>query len=228
MIISHKFSRKIRHSLADGSAKKAGQKTDRLTPGPAPSMKKIIAVTVLWLALLLCSSRGTDLFHITADEQLSKFQGLFMSLVSEDNNSLSKMIACFVLGNDPDGTDQVAIYDHDNFIDFLNAPRSDYDHISITVDEESLTTRTQFRCGKSIHSGGNDDNKTAQDKPYLVACSEIIYECNLTQKTTGRRQRARIKVSMDNVYSDDCPDGIITYLYFTPVPQAANRSSVSQ
>ena len=68
-------------------------------------MKKTIAFSVFWLGLLLCSSRGTDLFHITADEQLTKFQDLFKSLVSQDSKSLSKVIACFVLGNDPDGTD---------------------------------------------------------------------------------------------------------------------------
>ena len=78
-------------------------------------MKKAITFSVFWLGLLLCSSRSTDLFHITADEQLAKFQDLFRSLVSEDTKSLSKTIACFVLGNDPDGTDQVVLYDHDSF-----------------------------------------------------------------------------------------------------------------
>jgi hypothetical protein len=94
-------------------------------------MRKIIAINILMLALMLCSGRGTDLFHVTASEQLAKFQDLFRSLVSEDNNSLSKMVAYFVLGNDPDGTDQVALYDHDSFIDFLNAPWSNYDYISV-------------------------------------------------------------------------------------------------
>ena len=102
-------------------------------------MRKSIAFTVFWLSLLLCSSRGTDLFHITADEQLAKFQDLFRSLASEDTESLSKTIACFVLGNDPDGTDQAVLYDHDSFIDSLTTPSSNYDHISVTVDEESLT-----------------------------------------------------------------------------------------
>ena len=60
-------------------------------------MKKTIAFSVFWLGLLLCSSRGTDLFHITADEQLAKFQDLFRSLVAEDNKSLSKIIAWIVL-----------------------------------------------------------------------------------------------------------------------------------
>ena len=192
-------------------------------------MRKIIAVIALWLGLLLCSSRGTDLFHITADEQLAKFQDLFGSLVSEDNKSLSKMIADFVLGNDPDGTDQVVIYDHDNFIDFLDAPYSNYDHISVTVDEESLTTKTEFRDGESIHLEGNDHRETAQYKPYIVADSEIVYECYMTQKNTGERQKTRVKVSMQNVYTDDYPDGIITYLYFTNVDeQGGNISPVSE
>ena len=108
----------------------------------ALKMKKTIAFSFFWLGLLLCSSRGTDLFHITADEQLTKFQELFRSLVSEDNKSLSKITACFVLGNDPDGTDQVVLYDHDSFIDSLTTPSSNYDHISITIDEASLTTKT--------------------------------------------------------------------------------------
>ena len=61
-------------------------------------MKKTIAFSVFWLGLLVCSSRGTDLFHITADEQLAKFQDLFRSLLSKDTKSLSKTIDCFVLG----------------------------------------------------------------------------------------------------------------------------------
>jgi len=85
-------------------------------------MKNLLAVTVLWLVLLPSSSRGTDLFHITADEQLMKFQDLFRSLLSQDDKSLSKMIARFVIGNDPEGTDQEALYDHDNFIDFRGIP----------------------------------------------------------------------------------------------------------
>ena len=48
-------------------------------------MKQIITVTALRLGLFLCSSPGTDLFHITADDQLAKFQDLFRSLVSEDH-----------------------------------------------------------------------------------------------------------------------------------------------
>jgi hypothetical protein len=78
--------------------------------------KKTIALSAFWLGLLLCSSHGTDLFHITADEQLAKFQDLLTGLVSKDNKSLSKIIACFVLGNDPDGTDQVVLYDHDSLL----------------------------------------------------------------------------------------------------------------
>jgi hypothetical protein len=182
-------------------------------------MRKIIAVNILALGLLLCSSRGTDLFHITTDEQLAKFQNLFKSLVAEDNKSLSQMIAYFVLGNDPDGTDQVALYDHDSFIDFLNAPWSNYDHISVRVDAESLRTKTEFRDGKSVHYDGHDHQETVQYKPYIVADSEIIYECKMTQKNTGATQKARVKVSMDNVYTDEYPDGIITYLYFTNVDQ---------
>jgi hypothetical protein len=61
-------------------------------------MKKTIAFSVFWLGLMICSSRSTDLFHITADEQLAKFQDVFRSLVSEDNKLLSKIIACFILG----------------------------------------------------------------------------------------------------------------------------------
>ena len=182
-------------------------------------MKKTIAFSVCWLGFLLCSTRGTDLFHITADEQLAKFQDLFSSLVSEDNRSLSKIIACFVLGNDPDGTDQVVLYDHDSFVDSLTTPSSNYDHISITVDKASLTTKTDFRYPKSIRYGGYDRKETAQYKPYIVADSEIIYQCDMTQKNTGARRKARIKVSMENVYTDDYPDGIITFLYFTDVDQ---------
>ena len=132
-------------------------------------MKRTIFFSVFWLGLLLCSSRGTDLFHITADEQLAKFQELFRSLVSEDNKSLSKITACFVLGNDPDGTDQVVLYDHDSFIDSLTTPSNDYDHISVMVDKESLTTRTDFRYRKSIRYGGYDRKETARYKPYIVA-----------------------------------------------------------
>jgi len=191
-------------------------------------MRKIITVTALWLGLFLCSSPGTDLFHITADEQLAKFQDLFRSLVSEDKKSLSKIIACFVLGNDPDRTNQVALYDHDSFIDSLTAPSSNYDHISVTVDEESLTTKTEFRDGKSMHSDGDDQKETAQNEPYIVVDSEIIYECNMTQKDTGARHKAHIKVSMDNVYTNEYPDGIITYLYFTNLDQQnGNISPVS-
>ena len=182
-------------------------------------MEKIIAVTVLWLGLFTCSSRGTDLFHITADEQLAKFQELFRSLVSKDKKSLSKVFACFVLGNDPARTNQVALYDHDSFIDSLTVPTSNYDHISVTVDEESLTTKTEFRDGKSVHFAGDDQKETTQYKPYIVADSEIIYECNMTQKDTGTRYKAHIKVSMDNVYTNEYPDGVITYLYFTNLDQ---------
>jgi hypothetical protein len=169
------------------------------------------------------------LFHITADEQLAKFQELFRSLVAEDNKSLSKIIACFVLGNDPDGTDQVVLYDHDSFIDSLTAPSNNYDHISVAVDNESLTTQTDFRYRKSIRYGGYDRKETAQYKPYIVADSEIIYRCNMTQKNTGARRKARIKVSMQNVYTDEYPDGIITCLYFTDLDQPnGNLNPVSE
>src|ERR1700693_2655650 len=166
-------------------------------------MKKTIAFSVFWLGLLLCSSRGTDLFHITADEQLAKFQNLFRSLVSEDNKSLSKIIACFVLGNDPDGTDQVVLYDHDSFIDSLTTPSSNYDHISVTVDKESLTTETEFTYPKSIRYGGYARKKSVQCKAYIVADSEITYQCYMTQKNTGARRKALVKVSMENIYTDD-------------------------
>jgi hypothetical protein len=192
-------------------------------------MKKTIAFSVFWLGLLLCSSRGTDLFHISSDEQLAKFQDLFRSLASEDTESLSKTIACFVLGNDPDGTDQVVLFDHDSFIDSLTTPSSNYDHISVTVDEESLTTKTDFRDPKPIRYGGDDGKETAQYNPYIVADSEIIYQCNMTQKNTGARRKARIKVFMENVYTDEYPDGIITFLYFTNVDQQnGNLSPVNQ
>ena len=152
-------------------------------------MKKTIAFSVFWLGLLLCSSRGIDLFHITAAEQLAKFQDLFRSLVAEDNKSLSKIIASFVLGNDPDGTDQVVLFDHDSFVDSLTAPSRNYDHISVTIDKESLTTKTCFRYRKSIRSGGYDGKET-QYKSYIVADSEIIYQCNMRQKNTGARRKA--------------------------------------
>jgi hypothetical protein len=192
-------------------------------------MKKTIAFSVFWLGLLLCSSRGIDLFHITAAEQLAKFQDLFRSLVAEDNKSLSKITACFVLGNDPDGTDQVVLFDHDSFIDSLTAPSSNYDHISVKVDTESLTTKTGLRCHKLILYGGYDGKETAQYKSYIVADSEIIYQCNMTQKNTGARRKACIKVSMQNLYTDEYPDGIITCLYFTDVDQGnGNFSPVNQ
>jgi hypothetical protein len=192
-------------------------------------MKKTIAFSVFWLGFLLCSSRATDLFHITADEQLTKFQDLLGSLVSQDYKSLSKTIASYVLGNDPEGTDQVVLYDHDSFLDSLTTPSSNYDHISVKVDKESLTTTTDFRCPKSIRHGGYDGKETAQYTPYIVADSEIIYQCYMTQKSTGARREARIKVSMENVYTDDYPDGIITCLYFTDVDQQnENLSPVSQ
>jgi hypothetical protein len=182
-------------------------------------MKKAVVFNVFLLGLLLCSSRGTDLFHITADEQLAKFQNLFGSLISGDDKSLSKTIAFFVLGNDPNGTDQVVLYDHDSFIDSLTSPSNNYDHISVTVDKRSLTTKTDFRYPKSLGYGGYDGKEAAQYKSYIVADSEIIYRCNMTQKSTGARRKARMKVSMQNVYTDEYPDGIITCLYFTNVDQ---------
>jgi hypothetical protein len=192
-------------------------------------MKRLIAVSIFGLVVSLCSSRGTDLFDITANEQLAKFQELFRSLVSQDNKSLSKMIAYFALGNDPDGADQVALYERDNFVAFLNATWSNYDHISVMVDEESLRTKTEFRDGKSIRSNGFDHGETVRYKPYIVADSEIIYECSMMQKNTGARLKARIKVSMDNIYTDDYPDGIITYLYFTNLgEQNGDMSPVSE
>jgi hypothetical protein len=185
----------------------------------ARQMKKTLAFSAFWFVLLLCSSRGTDLFHITADEQLAKFQDLFRSLVSEDHKSLSKTIGCFVLGNDPEGTDQVVIYDHDSFVNSLTTPSSNYDHLSVMVDKESLTTKTDFRCRKSIEYGECDRKQAAQYESYTVADSEIIYQCTMTQKSTGARWEARIKVSMENVYTDEYPDGIITCLYFNNVDQ---------
>jgi len=51
----------------------------------------------------------------------------------------------------------------------------------------------------------------------------------LTQKDTGARRKARIKVFMENVYTDEYPDGIITFLYFTNVDQQnGNLSPVNQ
>jgi hypothetical protein len=192
-------------------------------------MKKTVVFSAFWLGLLLCSSRGTDLFHITADEQLAKFQDLFTSLVSKDNESLSKIIASFVLGNDPDGTDQVVLYDHDSFIDSLITPSNNYDHISVTVDKDSLTTRTDFSCHKSIRYGEHAGTETAPSRSYIVADSEIIYQCDMRQKNTGSRLKARIKVSMQNVYTDEYPDGIITGLYFTNLDQQnGGVSPVSQ
>jgi hypothetical protein len=102
-----------------------------------------------------------------------------------------------------------------------NSPNelSNYDHISVTVDKESLTTKTDFRCHKSICYGGYDGKEAAQYKSYIVADSDIVYQCALTQKVTGARRKARIKVSMQNVYTDEYPDGIITLLYFTDLDQ---------
>jgi hypothetical protein len=49
----------------------------------------------------------------------------------------------------------------------------------------------------------------------------------MTQKNTGARRKSRIKHSMQNVYSDDYPGGIITCLYFTNIDQEnANLSPV--
>jgi hypothetical protein len=191
-------------------------------------MKKTIVFNLFWLGLMLCSSRATDLFHITADEQLAKFQGLFASLVSEDNKSLSKIIACFVLGNDPDGTDQVVLYDRDSFVESLTTPSSNYDHISVMADQESLTTKTDFRSRKSFGYDGCDGKQAAQYQSYIVADSEIIYQCTMTQKSTGARWIARIKASMQNVYTDEYPDGIITCLYFTNVDQQNTNPSPCQ
>jgi hypothetical protein len=185
----------------------------------ARQMKKTLAFSAFWFVLLLCSSRGTDLFHITADEQLAKFQDLFTSLVSKDNNSLSKIIASFVLGNDPDGSDQVVLYDHDTFIDSLTTPSKNYDHISVTFDRDSLTTTTDFSSHKLTEYGEHDGKETAQSKSYIVADSEIIYQCDMTQKNNGARLKARIKATMQNVYNDEYPDGIITGLYFTNLDQ---------
>ena len=191
-------------------------------------MKKTIVFNLFWLGLMLCSSRATDLFHITADEQLAKFQGLFASLVSEDNKSLSKIIACFVLGNDPDGTDQVVLYDRDSFVESLTTPSSNYDHISVMADQESLTTKTDFRSRKSFGYDGCDGKQAAQYQSYIVADSEIIYQCTMTQKSTGARWIARIKASMQNIYTDEYPDGIITCLYFTNVDQQNTHPSPGQ
>jgi len=182
-------------------------------------MKKIIAFSAFSLGLLLCSSGGTDLFHITADEQLAKFQDLLTSLVSKDTSSLNQIIGSFVLGNDPDGTDQVVLYDHDSFIDSLTTPSSNYDHISVMVDKESLTTKTDFSYHQIIRYDGYDDKEVSQSKSYIFADSEIIYQCSMREKSTGARRKARIKVSMENLYTDEYPDGIITCLYFTNIDQ---------
>jgi hypothetical protein len=49
----------------------------------------------------------------------------------------------------------------------------------------------------------------------------------MKEKNTGARRKARIKVSMENVYTD--PDGIITCLYFTNVDQQnENLTPVSE
>ena len=194
-------------------------------------MIKKTAFSVFWLSLLLCSSRGTDLFHITAEEQSGKFQDLFRSLVSEDHKSLSKIIGSFVLGNDPDETDRVALYDHDSFVDSLTTPSSNYDHLSVMVDNESLTTKTDFRWRKSFAYAGCDGKEAAQYESYIVADSEITYQCSMKEKNTGARRKARIKVSIENVYTD--PDGIITRiitcLYFTNVDQQnENLTPVSE
>ena len=192
-------------------------------------MKKTVAFSAFWLALLLSPSPGTDLFHVTADEQLAKFQDLLTSLVAKDGRSLSKIVASFVLGNDPDGTDQVVLYDHDSFVDSLTTPSSNYDHISVTIDKESLTTTTDFSSHKLIGYGGSDGKKGSECKSYIVADSEIIYQCSMTEKNTGARRKARIKVSMENVYTDEYPDGIITCLLFTNVDQQNdNLSPVSE
>lgn len=188
-------------------------------------MKKTTAFGVFWLGLMLYAGHGTDLYHITAYEQLAKFQDLFRGLVSEDNKSLSKTIACFVLGNDPDGTGQVVLYDHDSFIESLTTAPRDYDHISIMVDQASLMTKTDFRCRKSFGCGGCDGKEAAQYGSYVVADSEIVYQCTMKQKNTGAERKAVVKVSMENVYTDEYPDGIITGLYFTSVDQqSANLS----
>jgi hypothetical protein len=106
---------------------------------------------------------------------------------------------------------------------------SNYDHISVTIDKESLTTTTDFSSHKLIGYGASDGKKDSKSKSYIVADSEIIYQCSMTEKNTGARRKARIKVSMENVYTDEYPDGIITCLLFTNVDQQnENLSPVSE
>ena len=80
-------------------------------------------------------------------------------------------------------------------------------------------------------SGGFDGKENTESKSYIVADSEITYQCSMKEKNTGARRKARIKVSMENVYTD--PDGIITRiitcLYFTNVDQQnENLTPVSE
>ena len=92
-----------------------------------------------------------------------------------------------------------------------------------------LKKEKNFRFPKSIRYGGYDRKETAQYKPYIVADSELIYQCSMTRKNTGTRRKALVKVSMENIYTDDYPDGIITFLYFTDVDQQnKNLSPVSE
>jgi hypothetical protein len=78
-------------------------------------------------------------------------------------------------------------------------------------------------------SGGFDGKENTESKSYIVADSEITYQCSMKEKNTGARRKARIKVSMENVYTDEYPDGIITCLYFTNVDQQnENLTPVSE
>jgi hypothetical protein len=82
-------------------------------------------------------------------------------------------------------------------------------------------------------SGGFDGKENTESKSYIVADSEITYQCSMKEKNTGARRKARIKVSMENVYTDEYPDGIITRiitcLYFTNVDQQnENLTPVSE
>jgi hypothetical protein len=92
-----------------------------------------------------------------------------------------------------------------------------------------LTTKIGSGYRKSIGYGGYAGKETAQYKSYIVADSEIVYQCNMTQKNTGAKRKAQMKISMENVYTDEYPDGIITCLYFTNVDQRnGNLSPVNQ
>ena len=98
-------------------------------------MKRIIAFSVFWLGLLLCSSRGTDLFHITADEQLAKFQELFRSLFS-DKKAVEQIIPLFLLGKNQKEKIKLELSNNNGLINSLTPHWRNMDTFFLRVKKE--------------------------------------------------------------------------------------------